>query len=483
MALSALSGLLRLKVATGFVACHMSLPRTHGMLNRETSPFLRRTTHMVSPTSVVCFGLPRSKKPPVETPLCEEAAGKRPHWKSLSLPTQGSGDGSLPRVNSRPVGSRGSTGPSSSQTVDFASGSAPQGHGRKVTKREEDFRAELLREGSLLLGGGPSFLEGHAVTKSTRKDYERRRSAFEKESGHNLMTVDLALLEMSLLEHFDQSFLDGHDSSFGSKLIAALGYFRPEIKGLSKSGLLPRVRLAMQGWSRVAPGHTRLPLPWPVLASLAVVMHTMDEEEMALATVLSADAYLRPGETLWLSGDDVTPGRPEMGAPFASTSLLLFPEERGRASKTHRFNNSVVLDSRGRAWLGRLIAKLAAQRRGKPLFRLTYLQWLNGLAAAALGLQLWELTLYVLRHTGPSHDFLAALRTLLDIQRRGRWALESSVRRYEKSSRVTSRLKDLSPEMLSFCHACDLSLGQFLEGRRPLPPLPRLPATKRRRLT
>ena len=206
---------------------------------------------------------------------------------------------------------------------------------------------------------------------------------------------------------------------------------------------------------------------------------------MALATVLSGDAYLRPGETLWLSGDDVTPGRPEMGAPFASTSLLLFPEERGRASKTHRFNNSVVLDSRGRAWLGRLIAKLAAQRRGKPLFRLTYLQWLNGLktAAAALGLQLWELTLYVLRHTGPSHDFLAALRTLLDIQRRGRWALESSVRRYEKSSRVTSRLKDLSPEMLSFCHACDLSLGQFLEGRRPRPPLPRLPATKRRRLT
>ncbi len=281
----------RRKDETVSAVCRMSLPRTHGALNLEKSPFLRRTTPTRLPTSVGCPGLPRSKRPLVATPLCEEEAVTRSLGRSLSMPTQGSGDGSLPRVTSRPVGYKASTRQSSSSTAACESGLVPRGRGRKVTKKEEDFRAELLREGSLLLEGGPSFLEGHAVTKGTRKDYERRREAFEKASGLELMSVELAQLEMSLLEHFDQSFLDGHDSSFGSKLIAALGYFRPEIKGLSKSGLLPRVRLAMQGWTRVAPGHTRLPLPWPVLAGLAVVMLSMNEDETALATVLSGDAY------------------------------------------------------------------------------------------------------------------------------------------------------------------------------------------------
>ena len=229
----------RRKDETVSAVCRMSLPRTHGALNLEKSPFLRRTTPTRLPTSVGCPGLPRSKRPLVATPLCEEEAVTRSLGRSLSMPTQGSGDGSLPRVTSRPVGYKASTRQSSSSTAACESGLVPRGRGRKVTKKEEDFRAELLREGSLLLEGGPSFLEGHAVTKGTRKDYERRREAFEKASGLELMTVELVQLEMSLLEHFDQSFLDGHDSSFGSKLIAALGYFRPEIKGLSKSGLLP----------------------------------------------------------------------------------------------------------------------------------------------------------------------------------------------------------------------------------------------------
>ncbi len=100
-----------------------------------------------------------------------------------------------------------------------------------------------------------------------------------------------------------------------------------------------------------------------------------------------------------------------------------------------------------------------------------------------LGQDSGELTLYVLRHTGPSRDHLSGARPLPAIQRRGRWALESSVRRYEKSSRVTSRLKDLPEELLAFAHRCDRHLGSILGGSVAVPQLPPDRAKRRRLAT
>ena len=64
-------------------------------------------------------------------------------------------------------------------------------------------------------------------------------------------------------------------------------------------------------------------------------------------------------------------------------------------------------------------------------------------AAADVGLGAWELTPYILRHAGPSHDWLTKARSLDGIKRRGRWISDMSVRRYEKSSRVMRRLATL----------------------------------------
>ena len=66
-----------------------------------------------------------------------------------------------------------------------------------------------------------------------------------------------------------------------------------------------------------------------------------------------------------------------------------------------------------------------------------------------------EVVPYLLRHSGPSQDYLAKLRTLPDIQKRGGWRSPESVRRYEKAARVMSRLTLLKEAQLAFCeHAC-----------------------------
>ena len=88
-----------------------------------------------------------------------------------------------------------------------------------------------------------------------------------------------------------------------------------------------------------------------------------------------------------------------------------------------------------------------------------------------------------MRHTGPSHDWLAQLRSLSAIQRRGRWGAASSVRRYEKSARVTSLLGKLPPEILEFAKVADQGLGDFLARKRALPTLPIVRPAKRLKKT
>ena len=57
-------------------------------------------------------------------------------------------------------------------------------------------------------------------------------------------------------------------------------------------------------------------------------------------------------------------------------------------------------------------------------------------------------TLYSLRHGGASHDRATGARDLLEIQGRGQWRAASSLRRYEKSGRLSIELEKLAPAVL-----------------------------------
>ena len=58
------------------------------------------------------------------------------------------------------------------------------------------------------------------------------------------------------------------------------------------------------------------------------------------------------------------------------------------------------------------------------------------LAMAVLGALDLRLSLYTLRHGGASTDVAYRLRSMLEVQRRGGWETETSVRRYEKHARL-----------------------------------------------
>ena len=169
-------------------------------------------------------------------------------------------------------------------------------------------------------------------------------------------------LERALLEYFDNLYLKGRRVDSGTKLIAALGARWPVLHRSGQSGLLPRARCSLHGWSRLDPLTSRLPCPLPAVELLALMLLHWGALGLALAVLVATDAYIRPGELLALRVESVIPPRPSLGCHFAHVSLLLCPSDEGIASKTHQFDDSVVLDSCHRVWLSRAVLEFARRR-------------------------------------------------------------------------------------------------------------------------
>ena len=318
--------------------------------------------------------------------------------------------------------------------------------------------------------GGLTTLEQECITQKTRQDYERRLQRFDGFcKTHGLGTANDVELEEAVVEYMELQFSRGEPSNSGAKLLAAIGHRDPRLHHAGRLLKLPRVARALQGWRRLVPPLTRAPAPWVAVAAIAVALIHLGQRRAALGVVLAADAYLRPGELLTLRADHVVPAQPQAGGDYRFTSLVLRPEEELQATKTRGFNDSILLDSPSRSFLGPLLEQIASQSQPKELLFPWSGAAFNAMfkeAAALVGLESWELTPYILRHSGPSHDWLTKARGLEAIKRRGRWASDLSVRRYEKGSRVMRRLASLDRgRQLLLAEADRLLEGALKDGR------------------
>ncbi len=74
-------------------------------------------------------------------------------------------------------------------------------------------------------------------------------------------------------------------------------------------------------------------------------------------------------------------------------------------------------------------------------------------------------TLYICRHSGASRDVLLGLRSLLEVQRRGRWAAPHSVKHYEKHGRVQWVAHKIGRHVLCEGRAARASFGMQFRSR------------------
>ena len=231
-------------------------------------------------------------------------------------------------------------------------------------------------------------------------------------------------------------------------------------------------RMALRGWRKAAPANSRLPLPYEVVMMLANFFLHQHMKEQALLTLIMFNLYLRPSEPHRLQHGDIIAPVAGSGARHFCWAVTLHPWERGTPSKTLEFDESLLIDQDDFAFLGPALARLrGAASAEKPLFKVTQAEYARSLAAATQRLGVAEICSYQLRHSGASHDAAMRLRSLAEIQRRGRWRAQSSCRRYEKGGRVTEQLRALKPHIRAHAVACAQSIERVVRGLQPpLPP-------------
>lgn len=280
-----------------------------------------------------------------------------------------------------------------------------------------------------------------------------------------------------LIAHYLEDLFFGAESpARGSFAVAALQYAVPEVKSTPR----PRVNAALKGYRRLVPARSRLPLPEIVLSWITAEMIRLDGGSRAsrrkgLCLQLGYRCYLRPGEMAQLKWSQVLPPQAAGGAETASWRLLLHPLEEGTPSKTLTYDTCVPLGlPRGRE-LGNIAgAERAMCQLNDTVCGTTQsnLSKLFGRAARSLGLLALDPVLYRARHSGASTDRNPGARTLAEVQKRGRWATQTSVVRYEEGGgveRATGAPASPPPTHMRTVHE---SLYQILRGEVAAPPPP-----------
>jgi hypothetical protein len=311
-------------------------------------------------------------------------------------------------------------------------------------------------------------LEESKVSGVTALDYRRRLAMFMQWCFlGSLKTDSIPELQRAVLLYLEVLYFDGELIHEALRLMASLVFLRDDVT--RGCGNLPRTSVALAGWRRLAPARSRLPVPWPVACLLASWMMTRGLVCHARRTILAFITYVRPSEALRIRVVDVVPPLACLtGACARRWSLVLNPFERGSASKTGEFDESLIFDNPEFGFFDRILA--AATHGRSPtalLFEGTYVEWAAAFTGAGMALGLGTLgppVLYQLRHGGASHELLSGARDINGIKKRGRWLSDTSLRRYEKGGRVAQQMARLPTSLQQACALAAERIGGILDG-------------------
>eukprot|EP00435_Cladocopium_sp_Y103_P074179 s45_g47.t1 len=127
----------------------------------------------------------------------------------------------------------------------------------------------------------------------------------------------------------------------------------------------PLSKAAKRGWGNLEPGASRDPCPFEVAWLIATDMLKRGLGYFAAAVVICFDTYLRPGKLCDLTLDNIVLPPRGVRSSYHFWTLLLAPQEFGIPTKVGEFNDSLVVGSSGREWVGTLIGRVYA-KHSKP---------------------------------------------------------------------------------------------------------------------
>ena len=205
-----------------------------------------------------------------------------------------------------------------------------------------------------------------------------------------------------------------------------------------------------RGWKRAAPGRSRTAIPEAAAYAISAVMIRRGQDEIALFNPSLFSTYLRPSGLMAIVTLDVLDAPPAVSHLKLCPALIVSPEEREARTKTGGFDMTVILDDvrdpeLGAEWCQLWDFQLArdgvaadADVGEVPLWSFRAQEFSNAWRAVVDHLKLAVLcsTPCQGRHGGPSRDIQMKLRSLEEVQKRGHWKAQSSLRNYEEAGRL-----------------------------------------------
>ena len=212
---------------------------------------------------------------------------------------------------------------------------------------------------------------------------------------------------------------------------------------------LPLAKEALAGWRKLAPGGMRLPVPEEFIFDYAHLALDDGLLDIAFGMILQYDTYLRPSECLALTHAHL--GFPA-GGRYNKWSIVIAPFQLGSATKTGKFDDSVlVADKSDRSWLTKAMELYVRKHPDKLFPRLTLAKYEGWFKQAGVKLRYKTKCVmpHILQHSGASNDAFHKRRSLLDIQKRGRWEAKKSFSRYEKHALLQKRWEQAAADRLT----------------------------------
>ena len=265
-----------------------------------------------------------------------------------------------------------------------------------------------------------------------------------------------------LVEYLQDLFDSGVKLDSGIRIHAAIRFFHPHL-GKSASGSLPRCLRALRGWKNADPPLQRMPLPIEGLGAILGFCIATNRREMAIHLFIQWLTYMRPGETSNLLVGQVIPPMSSFLGSLQFFAVLLHPSEAKVPGKTGIFDQGILIDSD--MWINPILRNLIQNRpRNAPLWSHNHNQILEVFNQAVVYLKLESLgvSMYTLRHGGASFDIMSRRRSMEEVKQRGRWATDSSLRRYVKTARLQSELHKMHPAVIQFGKMVMLELPNLL---------------------
>ena len=148
--------------------------------------------------------------------------------------------------------------------------------------------------------------------------------------------------------------------------------------------------------------------------------------------------------------------------------LVLAPFERNEGSKVGIYDEVLILDDVRAPWLDRLLhqqslSMMKSQGASASMWDFNAKQFLEVWRACVqcLGVEELAKSPYQNRHAGASRDHLMKLRSIASIQRRGRWAVDSSARIYDKPGRLQQMINKFGKEWMGLGEDIRLNFERY----------------------